>query len=115
MAAKSLGSPAARRHVRTLLGLFEVARVTRAVLTDALDLDLPDYEDAVLHEAARHAGAEAIVTPDPRGFAKAGSVVPTRRLQARVSAATGQRSINRPSADRLAADLPHVQEQRQAK
>jgi hypothetical protein len=53
------------------VGLFDVAPVTRAVLTDALDLDFPDYEDAVLHEAARHAGAEAIVTRDPKGFAKA--------------------------------------------
>jgi hypothetical protein len=44
--------------------------VTRAVLTDALELDFPDYEDAVLHEAARHAGAEAIVTRDPKGFPK---------------------------------------------
>ena len=56
---------------RTLLGLFEVAPVTRAVLTDALDLDFPDFEDAVLHEAARHAGAGAIVTRDPKGFVKA--------------------------------------------
>jgi antirestriction protein ArdC len=36
-----------------------------------LDLDLVDYEDAVLHEAARHAGAEAIVTRDLKGFARA--------------------------------------------
>ncbi len=41
------------------------------MLTDALDLDYPDYEDAVLHEATRHAGAQAIVTRDPKGFAKA--------------------------------------------
>jgi predicted nucleic acid-binding protein len=71
LATKAIGSRAARSHVRTLLGLFEVAPVTRAVLTDALDLELPDYEDAVLHEAARHARAEAIVTRDPKGFAKA--------------------------------------------
>jgi len=50
--------------------LFEVAPVTRAVLTDALDLGYPDFEDAVLHEAARHAGARAIVTRDPKGFPK---------------------------------------------
>jgi predicted nucleic acid-binding protein len=71
LATKAIGSRAAHGHVRTLLGLFEVAPVTRAVLTDALDLELPDYEDAVLHEAARHARAEAIVTRDPKGFAKA--------------------------------------------
>ncbi|HEX9770064.1 MAG TPA: PIN domain-containing protein [Kiloniellales bacterium] len=71
LATKVVGARAAEGHIRTLLGLFEVAPVTRAVLTDALALDLADYEDAVLHEAARHAGAEAIVTRDPKGFAKA--------------------------------------------
>lgn len=71
LATKAVGSRAARRHLRTLLGLFEVAPVTRAVLTDALDLAFPDYEDAVLHEAARHAGAEAIATRDRKGFVKA--------------------------------------------
>ena len=71
LATKAVGSRAAQGHLRTLLGLFEVAPVTRSVLTDALELDLPDYEDAVLHEAARHAGAEAILTRDPKGFARA--------------------------------------------
>jgi predicted nucleic acid-binding protein len=70
LATKAVGATPAQRHLRTLLGLFDVAPVTRAVLTDALELDFPDYEDAVLHEAARHAGAEAIVTRDPKGFPK---------------------------------------------
>lgn len=71
LATKAAGPGPAQRHLRTLLALFDVAPVTRAVLTDALELDFPDYEDAVLHEAARHAGAEAIATRDPKGFAKA--------------------------------------------
>ncbi len=71
LAAKVIGRAWAQRHLRTLLGLFEVAPVTRVVLTDALDVDFPDHEDAVLHEAARHAGAAAIVTRDLRGFSKA--------------------------------------------
>ena len=71
LATKAVGAAPAQRHLRTLLGLFDVAPVTRAVLTDALDLEFPDYEDAVLHEAARHASATAIVTRDPKGFAKA--------------------------------------------
>jgi predicted nucleic acid-binding protein len=71
LATKAVGATPAQRHLRTLLSLFEVAPVTRAVLTDALDLDIPDYEDAVLHEAGRHVGAAAIVTRDPKGFAKA--------------------------------------------
>jgi predicted nucleic acid-binding protein len=71
LATKAVGAAQARQHVRTLLGLFEIAPVTRPVLTDALDLGFPDYEDAVLHEAARQAGAQAIVTRDPKGFARA--------------------------------------------
>ncbi|MGH7717787.1 MAG: PIN domain-containing protein [Gemmatimonadaceae bacterium] len=70
LATRAAGVAQARRHLRTLLGLFDVAPVTRPVLTDALDLGYPDYEDAVLHEAARHAGAQAIVTRDPKGFPK---------------------------------------------
>ncbi|MDQ3520679.1 MAG: PIN domain-containing protein [Gemmatimonadota bacterium] len=70
LATEAVGAAQAHRHIRTLLGLFEVAPVTRAALTDALDLGYPDFEDAVLHEAARHAGARAIVTRDPKGFPK---------------------------------------------
>lgn len=71
LATKAVGLTLARRHVRTLLDLFEVAAVTRPVLADALVLGFVDYEDAVLHEAARHAGAQAIVSRDPKGFRKA--------------------------------------------
>ncbi|MFN2400075.1 MAG: PIN domain-containing protein [Gemmatimonadaceae bacterium] len=71
LAAKAAGAKAARRHVATLLGLFDVAAVTRAVLADALTLGFRDYEDAVLHEGARHAGATGIVTRDAAGFRRA--------------------------------------------
>jgi len=68
MAAKSFGSRRARDQVHGLLGLFEVAPVDRDVLDGALDIDFPDYEDAVLHEAARAAGANVIVTRDRDDF-----------------------------------------------
>jgi len=71
LATKAVGRVRARRHVQTLLSLFDVAPVTRMVLLDGLALGFPDYEDAVLHEAARHAGATGIVTRDPAGFAHA--------------------------------------------
>lgn len=74
IAAKSFGIRRGREQVRALLGLFDVAPVGREVLDGALDMDLPDYEDAVIHEAARAAGAVAIVTRDHDGFAK--SAVP---------------------------------------
>ncbi|MGQ0570109.1 MAG: PIN domain-containing protein [Armatimonadota bacterium] len=71
LSTKAVGRRQAERHVRTLLDLFDVASVTRSVLADALRLGFPDYEDAALHEAARHAGADGIVTRDPAGFATA--------------------------------------------
>ena len=71
LATKAVGRAEATRHIRALLALFEVAAVTRPVLEGALGLEGPDFEDSVLQEAARHAGAEGIVTRDPAGYAKA--------------------------------------------
>lgn len=68
IAAKDFGSRRARDQVHGLLGLFEIAPVDRDVLDGALDVDFSDYEDAVLHEAARAVGATAIVTRDRRDF-----------------------------------------------
>jgi predicted nucleic acid-binding protein len=69
IAAKDFGARRARDQVHGLLGLFEVAPVGREVLDGALDVDFSDYEDAVLHEAARSAGVTAIVTRDRLDFA----------------------------------------------
>lgn len=71
LAEKASSAGEARRHISGLLELFDVAAVTRGVLQDAVDLKFDDYEDAVLHEAARNAGAVAIVTRDPKGFSGA--------------------------------------------
>ena len=68
LAEKAVGRKQARGHLETLLGLFEVATVDRSVLTGALRLRFGDFEDAVLHEAAVHAGATAIVSRDVSGF-----------------------------------------------
>jgi len=68
IARRNVGVAAAESMMRDLLGLFEVAPVSRAVLEGALALGFGDFEDAVLHEAERLAGAQAIVTRDPSGF-----------------------------------------------
>jgi predicted nucleic acid-binding protein len=68
IAAKDFGRSRAREQVHGLLGLFEVASVDRDVLDSSLDIAFVDYEDAVLHEAARAMGATAIVTRDRRDF-----------------------------------------------
>ena len=71
LSSKVVGAARAHDVVDQLLSLFGVAAVNRTVLVDALQLSFEDYEDAVLHEAARHAGAEGVVTRDRRGFRKA--------------------------------------------
>lgn len=70
LAAKTLGAPRAREEIGKLLNLFEVAPVNRHVLESALVADFNDFEDAVIHEAACHVGAEAIVTRNQKDFKK---------------------------------------------
>lgn len=68
LVTKALGKKAGNVCIEKILRLFEVAPVSRTILASALLLKFADYEDAVLHEAAVHAGAEAIITRDPKGF-----------------------------------------------
>ncbi len=75
IARKQVGSESARALLRDLLHLFEVAPVDVLVLLSALDLPgFADVEDAVQHEAARVAGADAIVTRNTSDFS--GSLLP---------------------------------------
>lgn len=65
---KALGRQAASQHIKSLLSLFVVAPVNRMVLENAVDSEFADFEDAVLHEAACHAGARYIVTRNIADF-----------------------------------------------
>jgi predicted nucleic acid-binding protein len=70
VAAKSLGRRRCLRMIDELLRICGVVPVDRAVLERALRLDFPDFEDAVVHEAARACGAAGIVTRDVAGFSR---------------------------------------------
>jgi predicted nucleic acid-binding protein len=70
LASKAVGAQAAMGSVRKLLSFLDVACVDREVLRSAIDLGFADFEDAVIHEAARLAGAAAIVTRNGRDFAR---------------------------------------------
>ena len=61
----------ARKNIRLLLGLFDVAPVTRAVLDEALELDFKDYEDAVICQSAIGVNAIGIATRNGADFRKA--------------------------------------------
>jgi predicted nucleic acid-binding protein len=65
---QTLPRPAARQALRKLLELFDIAPVNRAVLEEALKSKLADFEDAVLDQAGRLAGAEVVVTRNQQDF-----------------------------------------------
>jgi len=71
LAAKAVGATQAVKHIDKLLTLFEVAPVNRPVIESALFSKLKDFEAAILHEAALHVSAHAIVTRDVHGFKNA--------------------------------------------
>ena len=65
---KDLGSARAKRTLAMMLKVFHVAVVDGTVLSEALELPMADFEDAVSAAAARWAGCDLIVTLDPKGF-----------------------------------------------
>jgi len=65
---KEMSATKARRTISAILRVFGVASVDGAVIQEALQLSLSDFEDAVTAAAARLAGCNYIVTRDPRGF-----------------------------------------------
>jgi predicted nucleic acid-binding protein len=65
---KELGTAKAKRTLSAVLRVFKVASVDASVIQEALELALPDFEDAVTASAARLAGCDFIVTRDPKGF-----------------------------------------------
>lgn len=70
LASKTVGTARAQEEIRKLLTIFEVAPVNRPVLESVLAAEFNDFEDAVIHEAACHVGADAIVTRNQKDFRK---------------------------------------------
>ena len=65
---QSLPRNEGRRALRGLLELFEIAPVNRPVIEEALKSKIEDFEDAVVEQAGRLAGAEAIITRNTKDF-----------------------------------------------
>jgi predicted nucleic acid-binding protein len=93
LASKTVGAQRAQEEIGKLLSLFEVAPVNRHVLESALVADFSDYEDAVIHEAACHVGADAIVTRNRKDYKKSRISVYSSEEMAKilVSQSSGQR------------------------
>ncbi|MDA3791513.1 MAG: PIN domain-containing protein [Desulfobacula sp.] len=70
LATKIVGKEQTQNQIKNLTILFDIAPVNRPVIEDALKSKFTDFEDAVIYQSARHAGAEAIVTRDVKGFKK---------------------------------------------
>ncbi len=71
LASKVVGKAKANLEIKKLMTLFDVAPVNRIVIENALQSGFQDFEDAVLHEAARHQGIQAIVTRNLKDFSSA--------------------------------------------
>ncbi len=67
---QSLSRDEGRQALRGLLELFEIAPVNRPVIEEALQSKVKDFEDAVLEQAGRLTGAEAIITRNTKDFRK---------------------------------------------
>lgn len=65
---KALPLSKARNASRSLIRLFEIAIVNRSVIERALESKIKDFEDAVLNEAGKMAGAEFFVTRNTKDF-----------------------------------------------
>lgn len=70
ISAKTKDRDRALNDVRDLLAIFEIAPVDYDVFSQALSLDFDDFEDAIIHEAARRANVAIIITRDKSGFSK---------------------------------------------
>jgi len=81
---REVGDEAARTGIQHMLDLFAIAPVHRSALQNALDSGFRDFEDAVLHEAARQARADGIVTRNANDFTTATLIIytPAELLQA---------------------------------
>jgi hypothetical protein len=71
LATKAPGAQAAFRYIQLPLSLLIVAPVNRMVLENAAASKFADFEDAVLSEAACHAGEKYIVTRNIADFTHA--------------------------------------------
>lgn len=68
LTTKLLNAKSAKKIIKDLVTLFEIAPVNRSVLMDALNTHTTDYEDAVLQESALAVGIHTLVTRDQTDF-----------------------------------------------
>jgi predicted nucleic acid-binding protein len=75
LCAKVLGKRETRKKVRALLGIVEVAPVTRNTIQCALDSRINDFEDAVISEAAAFSSVHVIATRNKKDYSNSKAAV----------------------------------------
>lgn len=65
---REIGNSKAKEIISSILKVLGVATVDNAIILDALQLPLHDFEDAVTASSAKSAQCDLIVTRDPKGF-----------------------------------------------
>jgi predicted nucleic acid-binding protein len=70
IARKAATAQQATETVKLILEVLEVAGVSGDVVHRAIELDWPDFEDAVTASAALESGCDLIVTRDTAGFSR---------------------------------------------
>ena len=65
---KEMGRPAALKELAKLLRLVEICSINSAILQQAINSPINDYEDAVQHECAVAENLDAIVTRNTKDF-----------------------------------------------
>lgn len=73
--SQRMSSKEARSVISQLLKLFEVASVNRVVIEEALASRMKDFEDAVSDHAAKHSGADVVITRNMKDFTRSQSKV----------------------------------------
>lgn len=65
---KTIGSKRAVEAIRSLLMIFDLIDVVKNDLIAALELNMPDFEDALVASCAKRVGSEYIVTRNVKDF-----------------------------------------------
>lgn len=71
IARRQIGDRASLARIAELMSIFGIAAVNQGVLGASIGRGMPDFEDAVLHEAALQAEAHCIVTRNVDDFGSA--------------------------------------------
>ena len=66
--SKSLGKDATLDAIRTLCSVLEIVDIGKTDILGAMELDMPDYEDAIAAHCAKRINADYIITRDKTGF-----------------------------------------------